>query len=313
MRLGLLPHQHDRLRRHRTHPGIASTGRAITSSIYVRSGGPFPPLRCGRQPYGVLPVTSLDLWQPPAARSRLARDSGCATLLIGLRDNVWRPRLRRRAPGRRAPRSARSRCRSGRRDAHRWLVERLLRARRVRPPLPAASARLPGRGPAGGRLHRRPRMRWRRSCCSASASPGGRGSRARPIADMAWRVASPLVQHGEVSPWRMLEPNYIAALLALADDRRVDCCAARSGRHRQRDQPAGGAAAPCAAARDRGCRGADRRGRAGRRSRDRCCAMPSWSISSPAPHRRRPGGASSTSRWPAVTGTRTIRTVSSKA
>ena len=31
---------------------------------HVRSGGPFPPLRCGRQPYGVLPVTSLDFWRP---------------------------------------------------------------------------------------------------------------------------------------------------------------------------------------------------------------------------------------------------------
>ena len=34
-------------------------------------------------------------------------------------------------------------------------------------------------------------------------------------ADMTWRVTAPLVQTGEVSPWRMLEPNYIAALLAL--------------------------------------------------------------------------------------------------
>src|SRR5207247_1048530 len=31
---------------------------------YVRAGGPLPPIRIGRQPYGVLPVTSLDAWQP---------------------------------------------------------------------------------------------------------------------------------------------------------------------------------------------------------------------------------------------------------
>ena len=31
---------------------------------YVRARGPLPSLRVGRQPYGVLPVTSLDLWQP---------------------------------------------------------------------------------------------------------------------------------------------------------------------------------------------------------------------------------------------------------
>ena len=40
---------------------------------HVRSGGPFPPLRCGRQPYGVLPVTSLDLWQPACRRGSRER------------------------------------------------------------------------------------------------------------------------------------------------------------------------------------------------------------------------------------------------
>ncbi len=34
---------------------------------YVRSGGPLPPIRLGRQPYGCLPVTSLDRWTPAAA------------------------------------------------------------------------------------------------------------------------------------------------------------------------------------------------------------------------------------------------------
>ncbi len=51
---------------------------------YVRARGPLPPVRIGRQPYGVLPVTSLDLWQslapepeiilvyaPPAPRQML--------------------------------------------------------------------------------------------------------------------------------------------------------------------------------------------------------------------------------------------------
>src|SRR5262249_38596548 len=33
-------------------------------------------------------------------------------------------------------------------------------------------------------------------------------------ADTAWPVTAPLVQDGEVSPWRGLEPNYIAALVA---------------------------------------------------------------------------------------------------
>ena len=36
---------------------------------HVRSFGPLPAFRCGAQPYGLLPVTSLDLWQPgPDAR-----------------------------------------------------------------------------------------------------------------------------------------------------------------------------------------------------------------------------------------------------
>ena len=61
---------------------------------HVRSGGPFPPLRCGRQPYGVLPVTSLDLWRPPAGEETAnAPDQWLRNFLVSLRDNVWRPRL----------------------------------------------------------------------------------------------------------------------------------------------------------------------------------------------------------------------------
>ncbi|MFD8075044.1 hypothetical protein ACFV3E_20645 [Streptomyces sp. NPDC059718] len=39
--------------------------RWITDS--VRAGGPLPVLRVGRQPYGVLPVTSMERWRPPAS------------------------------------------------------------------------------------------------------------------------------------------------------------------------------------------------------------------------------------------------------
>ncbi len=55
---------------------------------YLRSAGPLPVLRCGRQPYGVLPVTSLDGWTP------LPEDAGATRLreiLKNLRDRVWRP------------------------------------------------------------------------------------------------------------------------------------------------------------------------------------------------------------------------------
>src|SRR5262249_19337157 len=55
---------------------------------HVRPGGPLPVLRCGRQPYGVLPVTSLDAWTPPPADGVAVR---LRNLLVPLRDLVWRP------------------------------------------------------------------------------------------------------------------------------------------------------------------------------------------------------------------------------
>ncbi len=39
----------------------------------VRGRGPLPPLRIGRQPYGVLPVTSLQAWQPGSERPGVVR------------------------------------------------------------------------------------------------------------------------------------------------------------------------------------------------------------------------------------------------
>jgi hypothetical protein len=55
---------------------------------HLRPGGPLPVLRCGRQPYGILPVTSLDSWTPPAADAGAVR---LRDLLVSLRDVVWRP------------------------------------------------------------------------------------------------------------------------------------------------------------------------------------------------------------------------------
>ncbi|HVF17614.1 MAG TPA: hypothetical protein VNA21_11905, partial [Steroidobacteraceae bacterium] len=61
---------------------------------HVRSAGPYPVLRCGRQPYGVLPVTSLDLWQvPDGDEAAFAPDLWLRNFLKSLRDNVWRPRV----------------------------------------------------------------------------------------------------------------------------------------------------------------------------------------------------------------------------
>src|SRR5215469_10744575 len=58
---------------------------------YVRGGGPLPPLRVGRQPYGVLPVTSLDQWSPAATESNAPQEAWLKSFLMRARDNVWRP------------------------------------------------------------------------------------------------------------------------------------------------------------------------------------------------------------------------------
>lgn len=58
---------------------------------YVRSGGPFPSLRCGPQPYGILPVTSLDLWAPGANEAVAPQEAWLRGLLVNMRDRIWRP------------------------------------------------------------------------------------------------------------------------------------------------------------------------------------------------------------------------------
>ena len=84
-----------------TDPDIAwARGHFID---FVRASGPLPSLRIGKQPYGILPVTSLNAWKPTAAQQTLfARDVVLQNFLKGLRD-VWRrncfnvPRLGRSA------------------------------------------------------------------------------------------------------------------------------------------------------------------------------------------------------------------------
>jgi hypothetical protein len=58
---------------------------------HLRPGGPLPLLRCGRQPYGVLPVTSLDRWTPQSGDPDAGAALGLRDLLVSLRDRVWRP------------------------------------------------------------------------------------------------------------------------------------------------------------------------------------------------------------------------------
>jgi hypothetical protein len=58
---------------------------------HLRPGGTLPVIRCGRQPYGVLPVTSLGRFSSPGDEA--ARLDRVRSILAGLRDAVWRPAL----------------------------------------------------------------------------------------------------------------------------------------------------------------------------------------------------------------------------
>lgn len=57
---------------------------------YVRASGPLPTLRVGKQPYGALPVTSLNAWHPPTGQTnQYLNDDKLRNFLIRLRD-IWR-------------------------------------------------------------------------------------------------------------------------------------------------------------------------------------------------------------------------------
>jgi len=188
-------------------------------ATHVRSGGPFPILRCGRQPYGLLPVTSLDLWQPGAGQQQaLAPDLWLQGLLLKLRDNVWRAHLgdvfrlgRRQSPPDPDADLADVMRTDGLSSGYSM---RALFGRHYLQHLRAflgedlqGSGFIPTQDLLAAGLLQRLGIAWRPRL-------------ARIIgAETAWPVTAPLVQAGEVSPWRNLEPNYITALLAL---RRID-------------------------------------------------------------------------------------------
>lgn len=183
----------------------------------VRGAGPYPVLRCGRQPYGVLPVSSLDLWRadPGAAGGpeAAAFETGLQGLLRGLRDGVWRPA----AAG----------------------VARL--GKRVDPPDPdadladvmrteAVSRHVAARTALGPQYFEHLRAFLGENVRAtgfaaavdriADAAPrragfGWRARLARAVFDeTAWPVSAPMVHAGPVSPWHALDPDFIGALLA---------------------------------------------------------------------------------------------------
>jgi hypothetical protein len=180
---------------------------------HVRSAGPFPPLRCGKQPYGVLPVTSLDLWQPAAGEEAVnVPDVWLRNFLVSLRDKVWRPCLKDVARlGLRSPPNpdadladvmrtdALSHDYSTRSLFGRHYLEHLREF--MGQNLEAAGFNSFHDTVTGGILQQLG-FPWRSRLSHAT------------YADMSFRVSTPLIQAGEVSRWRKLEPNYIATLLA---------------------------------------------------------------------------------------------------
>ncbi|MGK4005476.1 hypothetical protein WMF31_22820 [Sorangium sp. So ce1036] len=185
---------------------------------HVRAGGPYAALRCGRQPYGVLPVTSLDLWQADAttAPELAARETWLRNFVIKLRDNVWRPRLSE-VPrvGRRSPLDPDADLADVMRTEalSSGYSTRALLGRHYLQHLRAFFAEdLQASGFIGVQdaltigVVQRLGFPWRPRLARGTYD------------DRAWRVKAPLVQPGEVSPWRKLEPDYIGTLLQLSID-----------------------------------------------------------------------------------------------
>jgi hypothetical protein len=174
---------------------------------HVRCFGPFPPLRCGAQPYGILPVTSLDLWKPGTNEPVATQDSWLKGMLISLRDNVWRPAAGSvaRIGNRQNPPDADADLADVMRIdgvSNSYCVRNIFGRHFLQHLYRFLASSSPDSDPAQTVLLQRLGIAWRPRLTHLWN------------ADWQWRVSAPLVQSGEVSPWARLEPNYIAALLA---------------------------------------------------------------------------------------------------
>jgi hypothetical protein len=181
---------------------------------YVRSGGPFPALLCGPQPYGVLPVTSLDLWVPGASESVAPQETWLKGLLLDMRDRIWRPvasnvaRVGLRNPPDPDSDLAEVMCTDGVSHGH---GARSVLGRHYLEHLYALCAQDFG-GIAAAQSAVSTKMI---QLLGLPSQPPQLPHLAHGfIAERLWAVTAPLVQAGEVSPWQMLQPNYIGALLA---------------------------------------------------------------------------------------------------
>jgi hypothetical protein len=219
--------------------GFDGTGLSLAAIAWVRSrfithvraGGHYAALRCGHQPYGVLPVTSFDLWQhdgapppPPSigtAPPALPPHTLLRNLLLTLRDRLWRaraaavPRVGRTGdPDTDLAEVMRSDAASNRYAVRPLLGRHYVEHLRtfVGEDLAASGFSATQESLAVGQLQRLG-LPWRPRVTRAV------------YGDLAWRMSGALVQASEVSPWHALEPDYIAALLAapgIDDIRRVD-------------------------------------------------------------------------------------------
>ena len=173
---------------------------------HVRCFGPLPAFRCGTQPYGLLPVTSLDLWQPGVDAQ--PQDTWLKGMLVALRDAVWRPA---------AVNVARIGNRRGTTPDPDADLADVMRT-------DAISSRYRTRNVFGRHF-----LQHLQRFVGASVSDSDPaqitllqqlGLSWRPRLSRMWNadwyrtLFSSLVQPGEVSPWRKLEPDFISALLA---------------------------------------------------------------------------------------------------
>ncbi|MCK0198119.1 hypothetical protein MWN34_14490 [Ancylobacter sp. 6x-1] len=181
---------------------------------HVRAFGPLAPLRAGRQPYGLLPVTSLDLLQAKADETAaFARNLQLRDLLVKLRDRVWRPQLGQ------VPRLG---ARTSPPDPDADLADMMqmdgvsagvrTRALLGRHYLQHLRAFLGEDLQAAGFIQAQDEI--------TGALPGRLGlpDQARlghvAYAELTWPVNAPLVQDGPIAADVPLTPNYITALLA---------------------------------------------------------------------------------------------------
>lgn len=183
-------------------------------AAHVRAFGPYPTLRCGPQPYGILPVTSLSQWQ--AGQDDTSRDTWLKDFLLTLRDQIWRPAL---------PAAIRIGSRANKPDADLADVMRMdavSNGYRVRNVFGRHFLKhleffvthdwlgWPDQDRSQTSLLERLAIAWRPRLTHTWN------------AGWAWKISAPLVQAGEVSPWAMLEPNYIQTLAGLSIEEAIN-------------------------------------------------------------------------------------------